>query len=76
MSSVFVCPPLDHFDPMRVADFAQLGRIELVGDEGMDLGHVADAHRGCPVQLGAVANQQHAAGIVDNGSGTFTSRGS
>ena len=56
-----------HLDALAVADGGEaLGQF-LVGDEGLDLADMGDAHRRAAAELGGVGDQHDAAGIGDDG---------
>ena len=67
---------LDHFDAVGGADFAQLGRNELVGDEGVDFRHMSDTDRRSPFKLRLIANEQTRRALSMMARATATSRGS
>src|SRR5271170_2106337 len=60
---------LNHLDAVSRADVAELGRGQPVRDEGVDFGHMANADRSGALKFRLIANEKHAPGIVDDGSG-------
>ena len=49
-----------------LADLAYRGDVATVGDEGVDLRQMADAHRGCALELGLVGDQDDVPCIGDD----------
>jgi hypothetical protein len=56
------------FTPVDLADLAKGGGIQPVGDESVDLRYVADADGRRPLELRAIADQEDAAGVCDDGA--------
>src|ERR1700675_4294949 len=59
---------LDDVHPVGLADLAKGGGIQPAGEKSVDLRYVADADGRRPLELRAIADQEAAAGVFDDGA--------
>src|SRR3954454_21914758 len=60
-------PGFDQLDLVVLADALHRRDVATVGDEGIDLAKMADAHRSGALELGRVRYQDHMPSIGDDG---------